>query len=174
MRGTKLLAWQIPQVWENLEQEVLTIPENSSVLKRQKQLLRETQQVLNAIAADVRNGLLETVGIESSLVGDEERCSMRLVLPDNADTELIARAIDAENIEAWRDSKGFVHVGINPWYSTKDVDQAVLCTIKVIHVLLGVHATDTLSAQLPTLAQKLLAGVAEIMQIQKKAAKKTE
>lgn len=168
------MAWRIPPGWENLEQNVLTVPEGSSVLKRQKRLLKETREVLTAIAADVRGGLLETVGIDSSFSTAGERCSMLLVLSEGADTDLIARAIDAENVEAWRDPQGRVHVGINPWYSTKDVDQTVLSTIKVIHVLLGIHATDSLLDQPPTAIQKLLASVAEIMLIQKKAAKKTD
>ena len=174
MRGTKLTAWRIPPVWKNLEEGVLSVPENSVVPKRQKILLKETSQVLDAIAADVRNGLLETVGVESSFAIDGERCSMQLVLPASADTELIARAIDAENIEAWLDSAGRVHVGLNPWFSTKDVDQTVLCTIKVIHVLLGIHASDSIAERPLTMSQKLLAGVTEIMQIQKKATGKTE
>jgi hypothetical protein len=132
-------------------------------------MLKVTEDVLNAIARDVRGGLLETVGVESSLSLDNERSSMRLELPEGSDTELIARAIDAENIEAWRDEQNKVHIAINPWYSTKDVDQAVLCTIKVIHVLLGIHATDT--AQPKTFGQKLLASVVEVMQIQKGAEK---
>ena len=143
-------------------------------LKRQKRLLAETRRVLDAIVADVQQGLRETVGVESSFAIDGDRCSMLLALPESADAELIARAIDAENVEAWLDAAGFVRVGMNPWYSTKDVDQTVLCTVKVIHVLLGVHAADAQPPRTRTLAQKLLAGVTEIMLIQKKAAKKTE
>ena len=56
--------------------------------------------------------------------------------------EHIARAIDAENVEAWCDERGRVHVAISPWYSTKDVDQVVLSVTKVVHVLLGLHAAD--------------------------------
>ena len=127
-------------------------------------MLKATRGVLNAIAEDVRNGLLETVGVSSVFSIDESRCSMLLKLPAGTDTKLVARAIDAENIEAWTDEHGNVHVGLNPWFSTKDVDQTVLCTVKVIHVLLGIHATD---AQQPkTLKQKLLASVAEVLQIQ--------
>lgn len=125
---------------------------------------RATLEVLRAVAKDVREGLLETVGIESEFLIDDGRCAMRLQLPEGADAEYLARAIDAENVEAWTNANGKVCVGINPWYSTKDVDQTVLCTIKVIHVLLGIHATD--NAPPPSLAQKLLRSVAEIMQIQ--------
>lgn len=132
-------------------------------------MLNATRDVLAAIAKDVRGGLLETVGVESSLSLDGERCSVVLELPEQTDTELVARAIDAENIEAWRDEQNKVHIAINPWYSTKDVDQAVLCTIKVIHVLLGIHASDT--AQPKTIGQKLLASVMDIMAAQKGADK---
>lgn len=134
MRGTKLVAWRFPAVWASLQENSSAIPENSTVSQTQQQMMKATLDVLTAIAKDVREGLLETVGVESSLSFADERCSMRLELPEGSDAELVARAIDAENVEAWLDSQGKVHVGINPWYSTKDVDQTVLCTIKVIHV----------------------------------------
>ncbi len=169
MRGTKLTAWRIPPVWKNLQENSLSVPENSSVPQNQKKLLAATREVLTAIAKDVRVGLLETVGVESSLSLDDERCSVILDLPAGTDTELVARAIDLENVEAWRDESGKVHVGINPWHSTKDVDQTVLCTIKVIHVLLGIHASD--AVQPKTFKQKLLSSVMEVMQIQKSAEK---
>jgi hypothetical protein len=61
-------------------------------------------------------------------------------------------------------------VGINPWHSTKDVDQTVLSTVKVIHVLLGIHASD--KAQPRTFKQRLLTSIAEVLQIQQGAEKK--
>lgn len=138
--------------------------------QNQEKMLRATREVLNAIAKDVRGGLLETVGVESSLSIDDGRCSMILQLPEGIDTELVARAIDAENVEAWTDEQKRVHVAINPWYSTKDVDQTVLCAIKVIHVLLGIHASD--APQPKTFKQKLLSSIAEVMQIQQGTEKK--
>ncbi len=138
--------------------------------QNQEKMLRVTLEVLNLIARDVRGGLLETVGVESSISLDGDLCSMRLELPEDADTELIARAIDAENIESWRDEENKVHIAINPWYSTKDVDQTVLCAIKVIHVLLGIHAADTPPPK--TFKQKLLTSIAEIIQIQQGTDKK--
>lgn len=170
MRGTKLIAWRIPPVWKNSQEKSLQVLEGSRVLKDQKKLISSTREVINSIARDVRDGLLETVGIESSLSFDNNKCSVRLKLPEGADTELIARAIDAENVEAWRDERHDVHIAIDPWYSTKDVDQTVLCTIKVIHVLLGIHASD--SAGLKTLKQKILSSLAEIIQLQQGTSKK--
>ena len=90
---------------------------------------------------------------------------MILTLPENADAEQIAHAIDAENVESWLDESGKVRVAVNPWYSTKDVDQTVLCTIKVVHVLLGLHATN--AAQPKTWLQKMLVAMTEVIQIQK-------
>ncbi len=172
MRGTKLTAWLIPPVWKSLQENTLNVPEGSSVPQNQKKMFGATGEVLTAIVKDVREGLLETVGVESLLSLADGRCSIILELPEGTDTELVARAIDAENVEAWRDESGKVHVGINPWYSTKDVDQTVLCTIKVIHVLLGIHASDGETAKPKTLKQKLLASFAEVMQIQKESGEK--
>jgi len=169
VRGTKLLAWRVPPVWKTLQTEDVSAPENSKVLAGQKQLMKAALKTLDAVFADVRMGLRETVGVDCTLVTGE-RCSVVLDLPDKADTEQIARAIDLENVEAWRDETGRVHVGLSPWFSTKDVDQTVLSAVKVIHVLLGIHATD--NAAPPTFGQKIFGAVAEIMSIQKKIEKR--
>jgi hypothetical protein len=132
-------------------------------------MLRSTERVLKAIATDMREGLLETVGVESRLSLEEGKCSMVLELPPETDSNHIAQAIDLENVEAWCDSNNQVNIAVNPWYSTKDVDQAVLCAIKVIHVLLGLHAADK-SAPM-SFKQKLLRSISEIMQIQEKTRK---
>lgn len=170
MRGTKLLAWRIPLVWKDLRENVLSFPDGSHVPQNQKRLMKAIQVVLESIAADVRGGLLETVGVESEFSADDGCCSMILELPEGTNTELIARAIDAENVEAWRDDTGKVRVAVNPWYSTKDVDQTVLSAIKVIHVLLGMHAN--VKPQPKTLKQKLLKSFSEIMEIQKSVRKR--
>lgn len=143
-----------------------TAPENSKVLAKQRQLLTATQAALDAVFADVREGLLETVGVDCSIEIDE-RCSVVLDLPAGTDFEKIARAIDLENVEAWHDETGRVHVGIGPWFLTKDVDQTVLSPVKVIHVLLGIHASDADRPQ--TFKQKFLSAVTEIVNLQKKS-----
>jgi hypothetical protein len=125
---------------------------------------------LTKIAEDMREGWLETVGVESRLSTIGTRCSMILELAPETDTATVARAIDLENVEAWCDENGRVNVGISPLYSTKDVDQAVLCAIKVIHVLLGLHAVCEVKPK--TFMQKILSSVMEIMQAQQKAAKR--
>ncbi|MBC7795318.1 MAG: hypothetical protein H7Z37_00435, partial [Pyrinomonadaceae bacterium] len=78
-----------------------------------------------------------------------------------------ASAIDAENLESWCDENGELHIGISPWYSTKDVDQTVLCTTKIIHVVLGMHATDAKINKPKTLSQKIMSSINDIMTIQK-------
>jgi hypothetical protein len=146
-------------------------PEDSRVPQAQKRLLEATRAALIAVAADVKAGLLETVGVRSSLV-EAERSSVVIELPPGTDTEQIARAIDMENVEAWRDDEGHVHVGIGPWYSTKDVDQAVLSIIKVVHVMLGLHASD--SPPPKGLLQKILTSMAEVIAVQKREAEKKD
>lgn len=172
MRGTKLVAWQIPPLWKSLKDKSGQAPDGSRVLREQEGLRVITMRTLAAIAEDVRVGLLETVGIKSSLAEDD-RCSILLELPQGTDTELIARAIDAENIEAWCDGKSQVHVAIGPWYTTKDVDQVVLTVTKVVHVLLGIHAAD--STQPPSrLTQRLLVAVRDIMLLEKNGVPKKD
>ncbi len=162
------MAWRTPPVMASVAADGGSVapPEGSRVPQAQKRLHEATRAALNAVAEDVRRGLLETVGVGSRLV-EGERASVVLELPPDTDTEQIARAIDLENVEAWRDESGRVHVGIGPWHSTKDVDQAVLSVIKVVHVMLGLHASDT--PQPKTVAQKILASIAEILSLQQRA-----
>lgn len=169
MRGTKLLAWRIPAIWQDLQKNNLSIPEGSTVPKKQKILFSATHDVLTAIAEDMKQGFLETVGVESSFSMNSGRCSMILELPEKADSEKMARAIDLENIEAWMDEKGKVHIAVSPWFSTKDVDQAVLSAVKVVHVMLGMHAG--IENQPQTLKEKLITSISEIMQLQKNTKK---
>ena len=169
MRGRKLTAWRVPPIWKSIQTGAVASPENSKVLAGQKQLIKATEAAIDAVFADVREGLRETVGVDCVLEIDE-RCSAILDLPNGTDTEKIARAIDMENIEAWHDETKRVHLCLSPWFSAKDVDQTVLSSVKVIHVLLGIHAND--NAAPPTFKQKLFGAVAEIMSIQKKVEKR--
>ena len=165
MRGNKLMAWRIPAIWQDLQKNNLPVPEGSSVPQRQELLLKATKEVLTAVAEDMRQGLLETVGVESSFAMDGGRCSMVLELPEKADTKKMARAIDLENIEAWNDEDGKVHIAVSPWFSTKEVDQTVLSAVKVVHVLLGLHATN--ENQPRTLKEKIISSISEIIKLQK-------
>lgn len=162
-------AWRVPAIWKDLPTNKLTAPENSKVLANQNRLREQTLATLEQVFRDVREGFLETVGTNCKLVV-EEVCSITLDLPAETDAETIARAIDLENVEAWLDEAGKVHIGLSPWFSTKDVDQTVLSAVKVIHVLLGIHATDTEKPK--TFKQKLLGSIAEVMQIQQGTGKK--
>lgn len=151
------------------------VPEGSSVLLSQRRLLEAMRATLAAVAADVRGGLLETVGVAATLV-EGERSSVVLELPREvvgAEAEKIARAIDMENVEAWVGEGSRVHVGIGPFYTTKDVDQVVLSVTKVIHVMLGMHATDA-PAKPKTLSQRALSAVAEVLLAQKRAAQEVK
>ncbi len=145
------------------------VPENSKVPQAQKQLIDATRAALVAISADVDAGLRETVGIGAT-IDLSERASVILELPPETDAEMMARAVDMENIEAWCDEGRRVHVAINPWYSTKDVDQTVLAVIKVVHVKLGMHASDAAQSGQKNIVQKLLGSVAEVLLVQKRLA----
>jgi hypothetical protein len=135
------MAWRWPPVVTKLAKgENITSPQGSSVAWAQNRLLEATHMVLAAVAKDVRLGLLETVGIAAEWAEQGECASVVVTLPKGTNTEFISKAIDLENVEAWCDEQGQVHVGIGPWYTTKDVDQVVLAVTKVVHVLLGLHA----------------------------------
>lgn len=141
-------------------------PSDSQVAERQRELFAATQQVLAAIAEDVRQGLLETVGIHSRPTSGP-KCAIILELAPNTDAAVIAAAIDRENVEAWC-ANGKVHVAIGPWYTTKDVDQVVLSVTKVMHVMLGLHAAPV--CELPgakSLSQRLLAAATQVLTLQR-------
>lgn len=151
------MAWHVPPLWAQASAGAQTGVAGSRVAARQAQMWRATEAVLAAVAEDVRQGLLETVGVASRRVTGE-RCAVALELPPQTDVEMVARAIDLENVEAWCEG-GQVHVGIGPWYSTKDVDQVVLCATKVVHVLLGLHAAPPPQS----FSQRMMAAVAQVL-----------
>ena len=141
----------------------LTSPEGSRVAAAQMRLLTVTREAMRAAAEDVRQGLLETVGVNSKLI-EGKRCGIAIELPPGTDLEMIARAIDLENVEAWLGEDGQAHVAIGPWYSTKDVDQVVLTTTKVVHVLLGLHAVCSLpQAENLSFAQRVMRSAADVL-----------
>lgn len=111
----------------------------------QTNLLHAAQTALASIAADIHTGLQQTVGASAEWIdqvdGRDARASVVIGgLPADADVQMIARAIDLENVEAWMDEDSRVRVGISLWMTTKDVDQTVLAVTKVLHVKYGMHA----------------------------------
>ena len=151
------MAWRIPLEMANVPNAVHEKPVGSMVPWAQSQLFHATRQTLAAISQDIANGLAETVGLRCAWGTELEpdaRCSVVVELPEGTDAETIARAIDLENVEAWcaksSEYKSELHVAIGPWYSIKDVDQVVLSITKVVHVKLGLHASDRQRAQAQT------------------------
>ncbi len=149
------------------DEGTLTSPEGSRVASMQVRLHRATREALQAVAEDVEQGLLDTVGIRSRMV-EGERAAMAIALPPDADPAFIAQAIDLENVEAWLGEDGEAHIAIGPWYSTKDVDQVVLTITKVVHVLLGLHSVCALPPpEKHGLAERLKHSVAEVLTLLK-------
>jgi len=142
VRGTKLTAWRTPKVFSGNT----SVPKNSMVPFMQEKLLASINYALAAIAADVRQGLLETVGLESEWwTDDSEMASVVVHLPENIDRDYLVKAINLENLEAWCDDKKRVHIAISPFYTTKDVDQTVLCVVKVACQFTGLIDVDSKS-----------------------------
>jgi hypothetical protein len=102
----------------------------------QQRLVEATRYALASVASDVREGLMETTGLESIWV-EGAVASVVVELPSGVDPGFAAKAIDLENLEAWLDDAGKLHVAIGPWYSARDVDQVILCVIKVLHEFTG-------------------------------------
>lgn len=151
---------------QQAQQGAITSPAGSRVAERQQELVVSTRHVLEAVAEDVRQGLLETVGLHSHPT-QGEKCAIVLELPPGTDATQIAIAIDLENVEAWC-ANGKVHVALGPWYTTKDVDQVVLSVTKVIHVMLGLHAAPV--CELPaakSLSQRVLAAATQVLTLQR-------
>ncbi len=169
------MAWRVPVTM--IGGNGVARVEGSTLLDAQRDLAAVTNRVLASVAADVRTGLAETVGVRAAL-DLSERASVIIDLPSthgDFQPDYIARAIDMENVEAWCDEANRVHVALCPWYSTKDVDQVVLAITKVVHVLLGLHATDaqqTGADDRSSLWRRLLTGAAEIAALQKSANRK--
>ncbi len=144
MRGTKLLAWRVPEVVAETAQNGVSQTVSQSVGNSQQKLLRATHATLAAIAAEVEQGLAETVGVKCALSVNDRASVILELAPENLKSfspQQIAEAIEMENVEAWCDDDGKIHVGINPWLTAKETDQTILVIVKVTHVLLGMHAT---------------------------------
>lgn len=139
------MAWRVPLLLSGLPPDGrIVAPEGSMVPWAQQRLREATDMALAAVASDVRAGLSETVGVRAEWFTGldlEGRASVVITLPEGTNARRIALAIDLENVEAWCDEEGCVHIAIGPWYTTKDMDQVVLSVTKVTHVLLGLHAT---------------------------------
>lgn len=160
------MAWELPPLFQQAQQAPLSGPTGSSVAAQQMELWHVTRDTLAAVAEDVRQGLLETVGIHSRQA-DGSKAAVVLELPAGADARQLAQAIDMENLEAWCTGDE-VYVAIGPWYTTKDVDQVVLCVTKVVHVLLGLHAAPV--CELPaarSFSARVLAAAAQVLTLQR-------
>jgi metal-dependent amidase/aminoacylase/carboxypeptidase family protein len=163
------MAWQVPASMANAKDAAIVAPQGSKVLSTQRSLAKAMRKTSEAVVADVQAGLAETVGVGATL-NEEERTSVVIrlpTLPEGITPEYIAQAIDAENVEAWCDKRGQVHVAISPWYSTKDVDQVVLSITKVVHVKLGLHATGSLANENAGFWRRWVSAAMEIAAMQK-------
>lgn len=120
----------------------------------QTSLLHAAQTTLASIAADVHTGLQQTVGATAEWISDVDKNDPRASvviggLPEDSNREMIARAIDLENVEAWLDKDSRVRVGISLWMTTQDIDQTVLAVTKVLHVKYGMHVAHVEPHQHP-------------------------
>lgn len=163
------MAWRVPPTLAKLDSVDAPPPQGSRVAREQRKLFRAAQRTLEEICIDVRAGLAETVGIGVEFVLTE-RASVVLLIPTQAtdfDSVRFALAIDLENVEAWCDETNRIHVGLNPFHSTKDTDQTVLAITKVVHVMLGLHANDAVSTRPAGLLKRLLAAATEVVDVQR-------
>lgn len=115
----------------------------------QGRLWAAVRMALAAIASDVCQGLAQTVGVQAAWTESTKACITLLLSPAEFDTAYIARAIEAENVEAWCNEQGAVQVALSPWHTTKDIDQTVLAITKVLHVRYGLHAPSASHAHPP-------------------------
>lgn len=109
----------------------------------QNRLIAAVQNALAAVAEDVCLGFKETVGLEAEWFTDKaEKSSVVVYLPENVDVDYIVEAVNLENLECWKDEENRFNVAISPWFTTKEVDHVVLCTIKVVHEFTGLLFVD--------------------------------
>jgi hypothetical protein len=141
VRGEKIMAWRVPKIL--FDGGIITAPPGSKVPYMQKRLLDATQNALAAVAEDVCIGFKLTVGLDAEWCLERaERTSVILHLPENADIDYVVEAVNLENLECWKDEQNRFHVAIGPWFTTKEVDHVVLCTIKIVHEYTGLLHAD--------------------------------
>lgn len=163
------MAWRVPPTLAKLDSIDAPPPQGSRVAREQRKLFQAARRTLEEICNDVRAGLAETVGIGVEFVLTERASVMLLLPPQTSDFDAVrfASAIDLENVEAWCDEANCIHVGLNPFHTTKDTDQTVLAITKVVHVMLGLHANDAVSTQPAGLLQRLFAAATEVVDVQR-------
>lgn len=135
------MAWQIPQLF--YDGGLIPAMPGSKVPYMQKRLFDATQNALAAVAEDICIGFKLTVGLNAYwFLEATEKTSVIVEIPENIDLDYVVEAVNAENLECWKDEQNRFHVAIGPYFSTKEVDHVVLCTIKVVHEFTGLLFVD--------------------------------
>ena len=110
----------------------------------QDKLRSAIDNALAGVAADGRKGISEIVGLDSEWWTDNQNvASVVVYLPEDVDAEYVARAVNLENLEAWLDDEKRFHIAKSPFYTMKDIDQTVLCVVKVVCQFTGLIGIDS-------------------------------
>jgi hypothetical protein len=112
------------------------------VASEQREIARAIASLQTAICVQVAQGIVDAIGLSAWPSPDND--GVWVELPPGADLGEIARAIELEGAAA-RPAAGvpYLLLPVQPWFDLEEIDQTILCCLKVVHVLLGVHAPGT-------------------------------
>lgn len=112
-----------------------------SVAAEQRAVAEAVLQLQRTICAQVAQGIVETTGLGAW--PSPERDGVWVELPEGADIMEVSQAIELEGAAARpADGVPYLLLRVQPWFDIEEIDQTILCCLKVVHVMLGVHPPD--------------------------------
>jgi hypothetical protein len=111
------------------------------VAKEQRQLANALAKLQRSVCMQVAQGLVEALNVQAWPCPD--RIGVWVQLPSGADVNEVAKAIRLEGASARPASDGnYLLLDVQPWFDQEEIEQTVLCCLKVLHVMLGIHPPD--------------------------------
>lgn len=110
----------------------------SEIAAEQQAIASAVLRLQKAVCAQVAQGIVETTGLSAWPSPDLD--GVWIQLPEDADLAAICQAIELEGAAARPATDApYLLLRVQPWFDVEEIDQTILCCLKVIHVILGVH-----------------------------------
>jgi hypothetical protein len=109
-----------------------------AVAAEQRAVASSILRLQKAVCGHVAQGIVETCGLSAWPSPDLD--GVWIELPAGADIVEVSRAIEREGAAARQATDApYLLLRVQPWFDVEEIDQTILCCLKVIHVMLGIH-----------------------------------
>jgi hypothetical protein len=124
--------------WQHVpERELL-----DDIATEQRAVAHAVVKLQRSICRQVAHGIVDAIGLNAWPSPDHD--GVWVELPAGSDIAHVAQSIELEGAAARpADGVPYLLLLVQPWFDAEEIDQTILCCLKVVHVLLGVHAPDT-------------------------------